>query len=116
VDRDGMRRMGAALSKILRGGVLLSAALVLLGLVLTAVTADTSSPYGSTELSWILGCDPFLAPSHVLFLGFFALVATPVVCVSASIIVFLRERDIRFTLIASLVLVILLVSFYLGIG
>ena len=108
--------MEAALSLVLRGGVLLSAALVILGLVLMAVTMDTSYPFGSTEPSWIFGRDSFLAPSHVLFLGFFVLIATPVLRISASIIVFLKKGDIAFTLITSLVLLILLISFFLGVG
>jgi len=108
--------MEALLSHILRDGVLLSAVLVISGLVLTAVSGDTSCPYGSTDPSWVFGCSPFLRPSHVLFLGFFALIATPVLRILASIVVFHRQGDTVFTLITSLVLLILLISFTLKIG
>ncbi len=103
-------------SRILRLGVIASAALVLIGLALTAITGDTSHPYGLPDLDWIIWGDPFLAPSHVIYLGFMILISTPVLNIIASILMFIKARDGTFAAIASLVLLILIVGFTLGIG
>lgn len=116
MERAEIRRMEAALSLLLRGGVLLSAVLIILGLVLMAVMGDTSSPYGIPTLGWVLGFNPFFSPAHVLFLGFFVLIATPVLRIVASTLMFLKVRDAAFTVITSLVLLILLITFSLGVG
>ena len=108
--------MEDVISRILRLGVLASAALVLFGLALTAVTGDTSHPYGRPDLEWIIWGDPFLEPSHVIFLGFMILISTPMLRIVASILAFFKGRDGVFTTIASLVLLILIVGFTLGIG
>ena len=103
-------------SRILRLGVLASAALVLIGLALTTITGDTSHPYGLPDLDWIIWGEPFLAPSHVIYMGFMILISTPVLNIVASILVFIKGRDGVFTTIASLVLLILILGFILGIS
>lgn len=103
-------------SRILRVGVFASAALVLIGLALTAVTGDTSHPYGLPDLHWIVWGDPFLEPSHIIYLGFMTLISTPVLNIVASILVFIKAGDGAFTTIASLVLLILILGFTLGVG
>lgn len=113
-DHEG--KMGRALSRVLRWGVTLSAVLLLTGLLLTVSTGDTSRPTGSMDPFWILYGDPFLEPSHILFLGFLVLIATPMLCIIYSIYSFTRKHEIIFIVITSSVLLILLVSFTLGIG
>jgi len=103
-------------SRILRLGVLASTALVLIGLALTAITGDTSHPYGLPDLDWIIRGDPFLAPSHIIYLGFIILISTPVLNIIASILMFIKARDGAFAAIASLVLLILIFGFTLGVG
>ncbi|MFQ6053165.1 MAG: DUF1634 domain-containing protein [Candidatus Bathyarchaeia archaeon] len=110
-----LRRMEITLSRILRGGVILSATLIALGLALMAATGDTSCPYGVPEIRWVLFGAPFLAPSHMLFLGFFVLISTPFLRIVASTLMFIRARDAAFALITSAVMLILLISFTLGI-
>ncbi|TET72005.1 DUF1634 domain-containing protein [Candidatus Bathyarchaeota archaeon] len=108
--------MEAIASRILRLGVFASAALVLIGLALTAVTGDTSNPYGLLDLDWIVWGDPFLEPSHIIYLGFMILILTPVLNIVALISVFIKARDGAFATIASLVLLILILGFTLGVG
>ena len=103
-------------SHILRLGVLASAALILVGLALTAVTGDTSDPYGLPDPDWIFWGDPFLEPSHVIYLGFMTLISIPVLNVVASILVFVRARDGAFAAISSIVLIILILGFTMGAG
>jgi len=108
--------MERIVSYVLRTGVVISSALVVVGLALLSLTGDTSCPNGVVDLRWIILGDPFLAPSHVLFLGFMVLISTPVLRIIASILVYLRTRDVSFVTITVTVLLILAMSFTLGIG
>ena len=112
---DSLEQMEVVLSNVLRVGVMLSAFFLILGLVLTIVTGNTSCPNGVVNIRWYLWGDPFLAPSHVLFLGFFILIATPVLRIMASIAIYLKAKDWPFAVLTTLVLLTLLVSFTIGI-
>ena len=113
---SSLKRMEALVSTILRAGVLMSGALILFGLMLTIVTGDTSYPNGNMDIDWLIRGDPFFAPSHILFLGFLTLIATPVLRIAASIYVYTKLHDNAFTIITTIVLFVLMVSFTLGIG
>jgi len=113
---SSVKRMEALVSTILRAGVLMSGALILFGLMLTIVTGDTSYPNGNMDIDWLIRGDPFFAPSHILFLGFLTLIATPVLRIAASIYVYTKLHDNAFTIITTIVLFVLMVSFTLGIG
>lgn len=113
---QGKERTPLMIGWILRGGVIASAAITLLGLLLLPFR-----PGGLTDLKtfphtlgavWmgLLG----LHPQAIIALGLLLLIATPVVTVTASAIAFAIERDRRFVVIALLVLAILITSFLLG--
>ena len=108
--------MEGLLSNILRKGVLLSGCLILLGLTMTVVTGDTTCPNGDMSLAWLVWGDPFLEPSHILFIGFLTLIATPVLRIAASILIYVKARDTPFAAITTIVLLILVVSFTLGVA
>ena len=103
-------------SRLLRTGVLASGLLMVAGLGLLWATGDASCPVGVMSVSWMLFGDPFLEPSHVLFLGFFILIATPLLRIVASATAHIIERDIVFALLNVSVLLILAISFVLGVG
>jgi len=63
------------------------------------------------NLIWIIFGDLFLAPSHVFFLGFMVLLATPVVRSVYSAVYFMIRRDYVYAILTSLVLFALLFSF-----
>ena len=113
---SSVKRMEDLVSNILRGGVLMSGVMILFGLTLTIVTGDTSCPNGNMDLDWLIMGDPFFAPSHILFLGFLTLILTPVLRIVASIYVYTKLHDNAFTAITTIVLLVLVVSFTLGIG
>ena len=113
---SSLKRMEALVSTILKAGVLMSAALILFGLTMMIVTGDTSCPNGNMDLAWLINGDPFFAPSHILFLGFLTLIATPVLRIGASIYVYTKLHDNAFATITTIVLFVLVVSFTLGIG
>jgi uncharacterized membrane protein len=113
---DRVHFLELLVSRLLRTGVMVSGLLMVMGLGLLWVTGDASCPVGVLSVNWVLFGDPFLEPSHVLFLGFFILIGTPLLRIVASATAHLLERDLVFALLNVSVLLILAVSFVLGIG
>ena len=116
MEADSVRRMEGALSLLLKVGVLLSGTLVLLGLAIMAATGDTSYSNGVLDLRWMIFGDPFFEPSHIIYLGFITLIATPVIRIVASVALFHKAHDRAFAVITATVLLILVISFLLGVG
>ena len=114
-------RMDLLISYVLRGGVLLSAGLLILGALLYAIAAlrNGSPAFPSTYPHSLGGVLAGLAhgdPLAILSLGLLVLLLTPVARVLVSILAFARERDWLYVAITALVLLILVVSFLLGAG
>jgi uncharacterized membrane protein YfcA/uncharacterized membrane protein len=104
---------------ILQGGVLLSAVIIGIGLIMMALQPDKFAPQRLQQFPqtfsqvWI-GLLA-LRPQAVITLGLLLLIATPVVRVAVSIVAFVVEHDRRFVMITAVVLLILLFSiFYVG--
>lgn len=118
-DRDVETRvMTASIGWILQVGVLLSAAMIVLGLLLLP-----SRPGGLSlqrvlafpqTFGQILAGLLVLRPQAVIMLGLVLLIATPVLRVGASVVAFAVERDRRYVVITLMVLVILLFSIVLS--
>jgi uncharacterized membrane protein len=121
-DRDALlRRAELIISGVLRGGVLLSAGLIALGVILYYVHYFADGGHaGAPEIPRTLGAVArglrALDPVSVIALGLLVLLATPVVRVAVSIVAFALERDRTYVIITSLVLLILLISFFSGRG
>ena len=113
--------MDRIISVVLRGGVLLSAGLLILGALLYfARVLWGGAPANPLSFPHTLG-DVFHGLGHgdplaILALGLIVLLLTPVARVAISIFAFARERDWLYVGITTLVLLILLVSFLLGRG
>jgi uncharacterized membrane protein len=114
-------QMNRTISFVLRGGVLLSAGLLILGALLYFVRVlwggapanPLSFPHTPGDvISGLAHGDPLA----ILALGLIVLLLTPVARVLISIFAFARERDWLYVGITTLVLLILLVSFLLGRG
>jgi uncharacterized membrane protein YfcA/uncharacterized membrane protein len=108
----------ASIGWILQGGVLLSAAVIVLGVLLLPLRPGGFSPervlaFPATLNQVVTGL-LILRPQAVIMLGLLLLIATPVIRVAASILVFAFERDRKFVIITLLVLMILLVSLFFG--
>jgi uncharacterized membrane protein YfcA len=107
------------ISYVLRGGVLLSATILLIG-VLDVFRLALTSPHIISQalfphsLGAVLGDLGHGDPLAVIVLGLLVLLATPVVRVAVSIVAFAVERDSVYTGITTLVLLILCASFALG--
>ena len=128
-------RMERILSKTLLYGVLASTVVVILGLIILAVKGSTGyacdgsgdalscivsfkSSYSPSQLypdtlaavaSGLLALKPFA----IIQLGVIILLATPVLRVGSSLVLFAYEKDRAFVLITLFVLLVLLFSFFI---
>ncbi len=116
-----------AISRLLRGGVVASMAVVILGLALTFLHHPQylRSPSDLGRLTDAGVVYPHRLPDvatgilegrgqAIVMLGLLMLIATPVVRVAFSIVAFAVERDRLYATITAVVLALLLVSFALG--
>jgi uncharacterized membrane protein len=114
------------ISALLRGGISISLAVIVAG---TTVSFIHHPDYASSAAALARLTRPGMAPHDLrevaagiagfrgqalVMLGLLVLMATPVVRVAASLVVFARSRDRAFVLLTSTVLVLLLLSVALG--
>ncbi len=124
-----VRRVELVISTLLRAGVVSSLAIVVAGLVLSFVhhAEYLSSPSELGRLTQPGAAFPHTLPDVLLsaaqrrgqglvMVGLLLLIATPILRVAVSIVVFVHERDGTFVAITSIVLALLLASFLLGTG
>ncbi len=119
--------MADLISLLLLSGVSLAAAVLAVGLALVMVTGQTGyhevatpalvlSPEGASAFPRTIGGVVqgalALRPFAVIELGALLLVATPVVRVAASVLLFLLERDYLYTVVTLVVLALLLASIF----
>lgn len=104
------------ISKSLRIGVILSAVTILAGLLMFLVSGNSGYPGNTypTTIKEIIKGFLQLKSYGVIMTGLLILIATPVLRVAVSVMVFLKEKDYLYVKITGLVLVILLFSFMLG--
>ncbi len=106
----------AVIGWVLQGGVLISAAVIVIGLILMALEPNKYSPQKLLIFphSFVQVWTELLAfrPESVIMLGLLLLIATPVVRVAVSIFAFGIEQDRKFVIITTLVLIILLISIF----
>jgi uncharacterized membrane protein YfcA/uncharacterized membrane protein len=108
----------ASIGWILQGGVLLSASIILLGVILLPTRPGGLSPERVLAFPQTLGQVAtgllVLRPQAVITCGLFLLIATPIVRVAVSILSFAFERDRKYVVITSSVLLLLLLSLFFG--
>jgi uncharacterized membrane protein len=126
LERSQVHRVELALSYLLRGGVILSSAIVLLGIVMMFVhhpeyrrgavpAADVIRQMAFPHtLSAVWAGLAHMEGRAIVIVGLFVLIATPVMRVAASVVVFIHLRDRMFAAITFFVLMMLLISFLLG--
>jgi len=128
--------MELAISYVLRAGVLLSAAVILVGILSFALTQNTgyvrvlphhlrdiltfhqtSGPgFFPTSLSAVLQGAMAGKPYAIIGLGMILLILTPIVRVALSVFFFLAQRDWLYVGITLFVLAVLTFSLFSGIG
>jgi uncharacterized membrane protein len=125
--RAVVKRVELLISRLLLGGVAISMATVLLGLLLMFV-------HHPEYLQSAADCRRLTAPGAafphtladvargvlagrgqaVVALGLLLLIATPILRVAVSLVGFALQRDRTYTVVSAVVLIVLLISFLLG--
>ncbi|MEC0372545.1 DUF1634 domain-containing protein [Paenibacillus chibensis] len=115
-DNSEIQDVELAVSRWLRIGVIISAAVIVIGLILLFIHGGSGYPddYYPHSLSEIYSGTIALKPYAVITTGLILLILTPVLRVAISIWVFVREGDKLYVIITSIVLAILIISFILG--
>lgn len=114
------------ISNLLRLGVVLSLSLVSAGMLLTffhhpdyfssaqALKRLTAPEHAPHSLADVFGGVEAISGQALVMVGLMVLMATPVVRVALSLLIFGRQRDRVFVGVTSIVLSLLLLSFVLG--
>jgi uncharacterized membrane protein len=124
---ERVRRVEIVISNLLRGGVLASLALVVVGTIISFVHHPE---YFNSPADFQRLVEPGAAFPHslqdviqgillfrgqaIVTAGLLLLIATPVMRVAVSIFAFIYQEDRTFTYLTALVLFLLLLSFFLG--
>lgn len=122
------RAMEVWISYVLRGGVLIAAAIILLGVLLFLIhgpgaggpqtRAELTGKRGAsvaTSFGQVLNDARRLRPLGIIQLGLLALILTPMTRVAMTLALFLRQRDWIFVAITATVLTILVIGL-IGVG
>lgn len=115
-ESNKIEEMEIVISNFLRVGVLLSAVVIGIGLIMFLITGKsgyTGNYYPKTPSEILKGLIVFKSYAIILT-GLLVLILTPVFRVGVSIIVFFKEKDFLYVKITSLVFIILLISLILG--
>ncbi|PRR68576.1 hypothetical protein MHLNE_19650 [Moorella humiferrea] len=104
------------ISRSLRWGVVISAIIIAVGLVIYLLTGDSGYPAGffPTSIPQVLKDVVYFKSFAIIDLGLLLLIATPIFRVAASIIAFLFDGDRPYVLITTYVLAMLILSLLLG--
>lgn len=103
------------ISIAMRIGVIVSAAVMIFGFVLLLVTyQDNFAGFKDPSITEALRGLVTLNPYSYMLLGIFLLILTPVLRVVTCFIIFAKEKDKTYTVITLLVLLILVISFIVG--
>jgi len=114
--KEEMLKIELIIGKILRVGVFVSAAVMIIGVLILLITGDSGYPADEfpRQLTQIFqGVIAFRAYAW-LMLGLFLLILTPVLRVVISIYAFYKEKDHLYVYITIFVLLILLFAMFVG--
>jgi uncharacterized membrane protein len=120
VPSNHKKDYSAIIGWILRAGAILSAAIVLIGMLLLPLhpgdLSERSLQVFPRTLGQVWTGLLALQPQAVIAAGLLLLIATPVMTVAAAAVTFALERDWRYVVIALVVLAILITSFLIAKG
>lgn len=111
-NKEEMLKIERSIGVILRIGVIVSAAIILIGMILLFFQPATKQV--PTSLSLILNGLLQLNGEAFIMLGLFCLILTPVLRVVVSIFAFAKEKDYLYVAITIIVLVILVIGMSFG--
>lgn len=103
-------------SRVLRIGVLISGAVILIGIISFLISGNSGYP-GTTFPTTLPGIIHGIAagkPFAIILGGLFLLILTPIMRVGVTILIFVKAKDTLYIGISCLVFIILIVSLLLG--
>ena len=111
-----MHQVELIIGQILRIGVIVSATVIVLGIILMLIQGNGGYPNGvqPTGFKEILSGVLALRPFAVIMLGLFLLILTPTLRVAVSIYAFAVEKDHLYVWITTAVLIILIIASVIG--
>lgn len=112
-----MAQVETIIGRILQVGVIVSAIVMLIGMVLFLATGNSGYP-GTTiplKMGAILVGTLQFKPYAIMMLGIYCLILTPVLRVVVSIYAFYKEKDRLYVIITTAVLIILLIALVIGV-
>ncbi|MFB9769722.1 DUF1634 domain-containing protein [Lactiplantibacillus modestisalitolerans] len=116
VKAEEMHEVELMIGRILRIGVVVSAIVIALGIILMLIQGTGGYPNGvephgfGTIMQGVLALKPYA----VMMLGLFLLILTPTLRVVVSIYAFALERDHLYVWITTIVLIILVIASIIG--
>jgi uncharacterized membrane protein len=110
---ENVRKINALVHQLLIVGLAAAAVLMVAGVLLGLFTGQ-GLPDAMVPLSNLLAELARFNPAAFISLGLLALIATPILRVAGSIVGFAIERDWRYALITTVVLIIVILSIVLG--
>ena len=105
--------MNRLIYRVLWGGVLLSIAIILVGLVATALS-PAGFPRAPTPMPALLSEAMRLTPGGLLSLGVLVMILTPIARVLLTVLVFSEEGDRTYVLVTGIVFFNLMLGVALG--
>ncbi|MEJ6399671.1 DUF1634 domain-containing protein [Nicoliella lavandulae] len=113
-----MNSIELIIGKILRIGVIISAIIMIIGWLLLVLTGKSGyqGSFHPTSFHAILSGVIALKPYAIMMLGIFCLILTPVLRVVVSIYSFYKEHDMLYVSITTFVLIVLIISFFIGLS
>ncbi|CAI2637119.1 hypothetical protein AKUH1B105A_10690 [Apilactobacillus kunkeei] len=114
--KEEMNRIELVIGKILRVGVVISATIMIIGLLLLLITGKSGYAHDAfpTTFKAIFSGIATFKPYAIMMLGIFCLILTPVLRVIVSIYSFYKEKDMLYVWITTFVLIVLIISFFFG--
>lgn len=115
-EAEELAAVELVVSRFLRAGVVLSAVVIGTGLLMFLITDSSGYPDDvfPTGLIEIVQGLMALKPYGIILTGLFLLILTPVLRVAVSLLVFWKQRDWMYMGITTVVLGILIISFFIG--
>ncbi|GGE85459.1 putative membrane protein [Priestia taiwanensis] len=116
VSSSDMDNSPFIISTVIRIGVWVSAAFIIVGLTMFLVTGDSGYPYETYPTTLTAIWSGLLAGKSyaIILTGLFLLILTPVFRIVTTLFLFWKQRDIIYVCIALILLFVLFISFVIG--
>lgn len=116
ITKKEMDHVEDVIGRVMQVGVVLSAIVIICGLLMLFITGHSGYPAGQHPTTFtaigkgVMACKPYA----IIMLGLFLLILTPALRVLVSIYAFWEMHDNMYVWITSLVMVILIIAMIIG--